>query len=110
MRWLIGTQIFWILLASLGEVSAFLMILGHVVLYEVHSFPPLYGGQTLSMTHRKLDTRRLCADTELSATHTSEASRRAGSTILRFRNIILRIGETLPSNKSRRDCDYYAHT
>jgi hypothetical protein len=39
MRWLIGTQTFWILLAALGEVSAFLIILGHLVLYEVHSFP-----------------------------------------------------------------------
>jgi hypothetical protein len=89
-------QTFWILLASLGEVSAFLIIPGHVVLYKVHSFPPLYGGETLSMTHRKLDTRWLCVDAELSATHTLEASHCAGSTILRFRNIILCIGKTPP--------------
>ncbi|KAJ7875497.1 hypothetical protein B0H14DRAFT_3437053 [Mycena olivaceomarginata] len=72
-RWLIGTQTFWILLASLGEFSAFLIILGHLVVYE-------------------LDTRHLHVDTEFSTTHTSEASRCAGSTILRCRNIILRIG------------------
>ncbi|KAJ7844282.1 hypothetical protein B0H13DRAFT_2096826, partial [Mycena leptocephala] len=55
LRWLIGTQTVWILLAS-------------------------------------LDTRGFRTDTQLGATYTSEASRRMGSNILMFRNIIFRIG------------------
>ncbi|KAJ7458161.1 hypothetical protein FB451DRAFT_1273820, partial [Mycena latifolia] len=63
LHWLIGTQTVWILLTSWGNVA-----------------------------HRKLNTRRLRTDKQLSGTYTSEASRRTGLTILRFRNIILRIG------------------
>ncbi|KAJ7482642.1 hypothetical protein FB451DRAFT_1235787 [Mycena latifolia] len=73
LRWIISTQTVWILLTSCGEVGAFLLILTYLIIYE-------------------LDTRRLRTDKQLSGTYTSEASRRAGSTILRFRNIILRIG------------------
>ncbi|KAJ7730340.1 hypothetical protein B0H16DRAFT_1585408 [Mycena metata] len=73
LRWLIGTQTVWILLTSWGEVSAFLLILTYLVIYE-------------------LDTRRNRRDKQLSGTYTTEASRRTGSSILRFRNIIVRIG------------------
>ncbi|KAJ7120026.1 hypothetical protein C8R44DRAFT_981986 [Mycena epipterygia] len=84
----------WILLASVGEVGAFLIILGYLIVYEVRSYPSLLGGETLELitTHWKLDARRIRADTQLGASYTSEASSRTGSTILMFRNIILRIG------------------
>ncbi|KAJ7852810.1 hypothetical protein B0H14DRAFT_799139 [Mycena olivaceomarginata] len=64
LGWLIGTQTFWIMLFALGEVGAFFIIVGYLVAYG-------------------LDTQ---------ATYTSETSHRAGSTILRLRNIVLRIG------------------
>ncbi|KAF7360827.1 hypothetical protein MSAN_01112000 [Mycena sanguinolenta] len=67
LRWFIGTESVWLLLASLGEVISFVIILGYLVMYR---FVP---GDTLSS----------CAST---------ASHRPASTILRFRNIILRIG------------------
>ncbi|KAJ7120024.1 hypothetical protein C8R44DRAFT_981985 [Mycena epipterygia] len=94
LRWLIGTQTVWILLASVGEVGAFLIILGYLIVYEVRSCPSLLDGETLGliMTHWKLDARRFLADTQLGASYTLEASRRTGSTIQMFRNIILRIG------------------
>ncbi|KAJ6462193.1 hypothetical protein C8R45DRAFT_1220636 [Mycena sanguinolenta] len=67
LRWLIGTQSVWILLASLGEVTAFIIIVGYLVLYKlVPENPP--------------------------SSYDSTASHKPGSTILRFRNIILRIG------------------
>ncbi|KAF7343696.1 hypothetical protein MSAN_01949500 [Mycena sanguinolenta] len=67
LRWLVGTQSVWILLASLGEVVSFMVILGYLVVY------------------------RLMPEDTLSS-YASTASHRPGSTILRFRNIILRIG------------------
>ncbi|KAJ7895199.1 hypothetical protein B0H14DRAFT_2681572 [Mycena olivaceomarginata] len=73
LRWVIGTQTVWILLSSVGEVGAFLIILGYLIVNE-------------------LNTRGFRTDTQLGATYTSEASRRAGSNFLMFRNIILRIG------------------
>ncbi|KAJ7911342.1 hypothetical protein B0H13DRAFT_2328422 [Mycena leptocephala] len=73
LRWLIGTQTFWILSTSTGEVVAFLIIVGYLI---VHGFR----------------TRDFRADTRLSATYRSEASRQTGLTILMFRNIIFRIG------------------
>ncbi|KAJ6533253.1 hypothetical protein B0H19DRAFT_1187315 [Mycena capillaripes] len=73
MRWLISTQTFWIMLSAVGEVGAFLTILGYLIAYE-------------------LDMRRLHTDTQFKTTYLSEASHCAGSTILKFRNIILRIG------------------
>ncbi|KAF8175016.1 hypothetical protein K438DRAFT_1979902 [Mycena galopus ATCC 62051] len=73
MRWLIGTQTLWIMLSAVGEVGAFLTIIGHLVAYE-------------------LDMRRFPPETQFKTTHSSEVSPRAGFTILRFRNIILRVG------------------
>ncbi|KAJ6479071.1 hypothetical protein C8R45DRAFT_933852 [Mycena sanguinolenta] len=66
LHWLVGTQSVWILLASLGEVIAFIVIVGYLVVY-----------------------RLVPEDTPSS--YASNASHRPGSTILRFRNIILRI-------------------
>jgi hypothetical protein len=60
---------------------------------------PKHGGETLTATHPKLNRHYPRADTQPSATHTSGASRNAGQTILKFRKIILRIGET--TNRSR---------
>ncbi|KAJ7300920.1 hypothetical protein DFH08DRAFT_996623 [Mycena albidolilacea] len=34
LRWYIGTQTVWLLLASFGEVVAFLIVIGHLVAYE----------------------------------------------------------------------------
>ncbi|KAJ7787659.1 hypothetical protein B0H13DRAFT_2526196 [Mycena leptocephala] len=73
LHWLVGTQTVWILFASVGEVGAFLVILGYLIIHE-------------------LDARGFRTGTQLGATHTSEASRRTASNILMFRNIILRIG------------------
>ncbi|KAJ7347610.1 hypothetical protein DFH08DRAFT_937003 [Mycena albidolilacea] len=73
MRWLISTQTFWIMLSAVGEVGAFLTILGYLIAYE-------------------LDMRRFHTDTQFKTTYLSETSHCAGSTILKFRNIILRIG------------------
>ncbi|KAJ7852808.1 hypothetical protein B0H14DRAFT_3656746 [Mycena olivaceomarginata] len=58
----------WIIITVVGEVGAFLIILGYLVTHEIHLL-------------------RRPAHTE--ATYSSEG---AGSTILKFRNIILRIG------------------
>ncbi|KAJ6505181.1 hypothetical protein C8R45DRAFT_1181228 [Mycena sanguinolenta] len=66
LSWLIGSQIVWILLASIGEVVAFIVIVGYLVAYG------LIPGDVPSTS--------------------SSAASRPGSTILRFRNIILRIG------------------
>jgi hypothetical protein len=35
LRWLIGTQLFWVLLMSTGEIVAFLVIVGYFISYEV---------------------------------------------------------------------------
>ncbi|KAF7358621.1 hypothetical protein MSAN_01200800 [Mycena sanguinolenta] len=67
LRWLVVTQSVWFLLASFGEVVSFMVIIGYLVVYG------LFSEDTLS-------------------SYASTASRRPGSTILRFRNIILRIG------------------
>ncbi|KAJ6585755.1 hypothetical protein B0H19DRAFT_1250532 [Mycena capillaripes] len=73
LHWLIGTQTFWLLSTSFGEVGAFLVIFGYFIIYQ-------------------LDTRLFRRDNRLSGTHVSDGSHRAGSTISMFRNIILRIG------------------
>ncbi|KAF7378418.1 hypothetical protein MSAN_00268400 [Mycena sanguinolenta] len=65
-HWLVDTQSVWLLLASLGEVVSFIVVAGYLVMY------------------------RLVPD--VPSSYASTASHRAGSTILRFRNIILRIG------------------
>ncbi|KAF7360858.1 hypothetical protein MSAN_01115400 [Mycena sanguinolenta] len=67
LRWLVGTQMVWILLASLGEVISFVIIVGYLV---VHRLVP----------------------EDTASSYASTASHRPGSTIRRFRNIILRIG------------------
>ncbi|KAJ6449866.1 hypothetical protein C8R45DRAFT_1114424 [Mycena sanguinolenta] len=64
LHWLVGAQTVWILLASLGEVVAFMLIIGYLVAY------------------------RFIPD-DIPTTYSSP---RPGSTIMRFRNIILRIG------------------
>ncbi|KAF7358620.1 hypothetical protein MSAN_01200700 [Mycena sanguinolenta] len=67
LRWLVVTQSVWVVLASFGEVVSFMVIIGYLVVYG------LFSEDTLS-------------------SYASTASHRPGSTILRFRNIILRIG------------------
>ncbi|KAJ7716896.1 hypothetical protein B0H14DRAFT_3631851 [Mycena olivaceomarginata] len=66
--WHIGTQTSWEIIFVVGELSAFLIIVGYLIAHEIHFL-----------------RRPACTDT----TYSSEG---AGSTILRFRNIILRIG------------------
>ncbi|KAJ6530971.1 hypothetical protein DFH09DRAFT_1409646 [Mycena vulgaris] len=70
LRWVIGTQTFWILLVSVGEVIAFLTIMGYMIAYQ-------------------LVTRCFTPQTQQSA---SENLHTTGLTIVMFRNIILRIG------------------
>ena len=41
-HWLVGTQSVWILLASLGEVIAFIVIVGYLVVYRVRWSQSLY--------------------------------------------------------------------
>ncbi|KAJ7352159.1 hypothetical protein DFH08DRAFT_990318 [Mycena albidolilacea] len=67
-RWVIGTQISWMFIFAVGEAGAFLIILGYLVTHEFYLL-------------------RRPAHTE-----TAYSSEGAGSTILKFRNIILRIG------------------
>ncbi|KAJ7649583.1 hypothetical protein B0H17DRAFT_1102218 [Mycena rosella] len=74
LRWFVGTQTVWMLLASFGEVVAFLTIVGHLVAYEL------------------VTGRRFRDEAKLSGTYSSSISRTTGSTIHTFRNIILRIG------------------
>ncbi|KAJ7323248.1 hypothetical protein DFH08DRAFT_1085464 [Mycena albidolilacea] len=73
LRWLIGTETVWMMLASAGEVGAFLIIVGYLIAYE-------------------LDMRRFHTGTRFKTTYSSEAPHRTGLTILKFRSIILRIG------------------
>ncbi|KAF7375342.1 hypothetical protein MSAN_00421400 [Mycena sanguinolenta] len=71
LRWLVGTQTVWVLLASLGEVVAFIILMGYLLSYG-------------------LTMRNFSEDTQ--TTYSSDTPHRPGFTILRFRNIILRIG------------------
>ncbi|KAF8145465.1 hypothetical protein K438DRAFT_1991758 [Mycena galopus ATCC 62051] len=71
LRWLIGTQTFWILLASVGEVGTFIIIVGYLIAYG------------FTCRHLPVDTQ---------ATYSSEASDLVGSKFRKFRHIILRIG------------------
>ena len=41
LRWLIGTQTFWIVLFAAGEVAAFLVIVGYLISYMVWLCPPV---------------------------------------------------------------------
>ncbi|KAJ7899304.1 hypothetical protein B0H14DRAFT_3424127 [Mycena olivaceomarginata] len=67
-RWVIGTQSSWVIIFAVGEVGAFVIIVRYLVTHELHL---------------------LCRPAHTEATYSSEG---AGSTILKFRNIILRIG------------------
>ncbi|KAJ7852798.1 hypothetical protein B0H14DRAFT_3865982 [Mycena olivaceomarginata] len=69
-RWIIGTQISWLFIFAVGGAGAFLIILGYLVTHE------FYGSLIRRPAH----------------TETTYSSEGAGSTILKFRNIILRIG------------------
>ncbi|KAF7363166.1 hypothetical protein MVEN_00669100 [Mycena venus] len=76
LSWLIGTQIVWIMLSAVGEVAAFLIIVGYLVAYELETRCFLYDAD--SQSKNKADS--------------SATPRRPGSTIRMFRNIILRVG------------------
>ncbi|KAF7345152.1 hypothetical protein MSAN_01891400 [Mycena sanguinolenta] len=67
LHWLVATQSVWVLLASLGEATAFIIIIRYLVVYRLvtEDTPPSFAS---TMPHRP------------------------GPTILRLRNIILRIG------------------
>ncbi|KAJ7352149.1 hypothetical protein DFH08DRAFT_1077903 [Mycena albidolilacea] len=67
-RWLIGAQTSWIMLFAVGDIAAFLIILGYLIAHELHL---------------------ICRPANTVATYSSEG---AGSAILKFRSIILRIG------------------
>ncbi|KAJ6779261.1 hypothetical protein DFH09DRAFT_1404975 [Mycena vulgaris] len=71
LRWIIGTHTFWILLVSVGEVIAFLTILGYMIAYQ-------------------LVTR--CFTPQTQQSFASENLHTTGLTLVMFRNIILRIG------------------
>ncbi|KAF8173228.1 hypothetical protein K438DRAFT_169045 [Mycena galopus ATCC 62051] len=73
LDWLVATQTIWIMLSAVGEVVAFLTIVGYLIVHE-------------------LDLRRVHANPQFKSTYSSEVSHRPGSTILMFRNIILRVG------------------
>ncbi|KAJ6544452.1 hypothetical protein B0H19DRAFT_1170638 [Mycena capillaripes] len=75
-RWLVGTQIVWLLLASAGEVCAFLIIVWYLMAYAL---------ETRSLHNFHTGSR-------LNATSASGDSFASGFTIHMFRNIILRIG------------------
>ncbi|KAF7368019.1 hypothetical protein MSAN_00867700 [Mycena sanguinolenta] len=70
-RWLLGTETFWVLLACIGEVVAFFTIVGYLISYEFES-------------------RYYRSNTQLRS-NSSASSPHPGSTILKFRNIVLRI-------------------
>ncbi|KAJ7685985.1 hypothetical protein B0H17DRAFT_1072807 [Mycena rosella] len=74
IRWMFGTQTFWLLLMSVGEVVAFLTIVGYLIVYErtTRRFRP---GELVSV-----------------ATHSTASLPPPGSTIVMFRGIIFRIG------------------
>ncbi|KAJ7841180.1 hypothetical protein B0H14DRAFT_3140304 [Mycena olivaceomarginata] len=76
-RWLVGTQTSWMIIMAGGEVVAFLIIIGYLVTHEVRlSLPACYAFPPATS---------LC-------THWGHLFLRgAGTTILKFRNIILRI-------------------
>ncbi|KAJ6502933.1 hypothetical protein C8R47DRAFT_1251942 [Mycena vitilis] len=74
LYWLIGTQTIWTLLTCVGEVVAFMILLGYLVAYE-------------------FETWRLGANnSRFKETQASEVSYRPALTIRMFRSIIFRIG------------------
>ncbi|KAJ7779947.1 hypothetical protein B0H16DRAFT_1448380 [Mycena metata] len=75
LRWFVGTQTFWLLFASFGEVVAFLITVGHLVAYE-----------------RLAKDLRFRADAKSHETYSSSISRKLRIRDPVVRNIILRIG------------------
>ncbi|KAJ7610137.1 hypothetical protein FB45DRAFT_844716 [Roridomyces roridus] len=74
LSWVVGTQMFWMLLFAIGELVAFLIIVGHLLVYM---FP----------------MRKDPSESPSVSSRCSQAtSRGAGLTIVAFRGIILRIG------------------
>ncbi|KAJ7085758.1 hypothetical protein B0H15DRAFT_950885 [Mycena belliarum] len=75
LRWLLGTQTFWILLMGAGEAVAFLMIVRYFILYE----------RNMRRTHE---------ESRSSGTSSSCISevRLPRSPMVQYRNVILRIG------------------
>ncbi|KAJ6537753.1 hypothetical protein B0H19DRAFT_1382463 [Mycena capillaripes] len=73
LQWLIGTQFFWMLLMSISEIIAFLVIVGYVISYE-------------------LITRNYRSQSEDSIPGYQGSSTPPESPISMYRNIILRIG------------------
>ncbi|KAJ7894982.1 hypothetical protein B0H14DRAFT_2682400, partial [Mycena olivaceomarginata] len=73
LHWLIGTQLFWVLLMSTGEVLAFSVIVGYLISYE-------------------LTTRKYRPKSESNIAEHLECSTPSESPISMYRNVILRIG------------------
>jgi hypothetical protein len=99
LRWLIGTQTFRIVLFAVGEVVAFLVIVGYVVSYMVCRCLQLNTAPAMLIPHRQFETRCSHAYSQPQATDSSQASHRPGLRILTFRNIILRVGESIDEDK-----------
>ncbi|KAJ7884899.1 hypothetical protein B0H13DRAFT_2045368 [Mycena leptocephala] len=73
LRWLIGTQSFWVLSMATGEILAFLVIVGYIVSYELVS-------------------RRYRRDSQNGENACPDDWTLPDSPIIKYRNIILRIG------------------
>ncbi|KAJ7858823.1 hypothetical protein B0H14DRAFT_3864262 [Mycena olivaceomarginata] len=73
LHWLIGTQLFWVLVMSTGEVLAFSVIIGYFISYE-------------------LMTRKYRPKSESNIAEHLEHSTSSESPISMYRNVILRIG------------------
>ncbi|KAF8198681.1 hypothetical protein K438DRAFT_1966645 [Mycena galopus ATCC 62051] len=92
LRWLIGTQTFWIILFAAGEVAAFLVIVGYLLSYMLETRRshadslPQIGNTTNMQNEYSLLSK------QPQTTDSSEVSHRPGLRILMFRNIILRVG------------------
>ncbi|KAJ6539835.1 hypothetical protein DFH09DRAFT_1176099 [Mycena vulgaris] len=75
LRWLIGTQSFWVILMATGEVVAFVAIVGYIVAYEL-------------VTRR---FRQNSTDSEIEVYYPG-VDTPGKSQIVTYRNVILRIG------------------
>ncbi|KAF7341176.1 hypothetical protein MVEN_01852500 [Mycena venus] len=73
LRWLIGTQLFWVLLMSTGEIVVFVVIVGHIVSYEL-----------VTQTYRQKTEDTMEVELQYSIPLESPISM--------YRNVILRIG------------------
>ncbi|KAJ7676661.1 hypothetical protein DFH06DRAFT_1317279 [Mycena polygramma] len=91
LSWLIGTQTIWTLLTCVGEVVAFIILVGYLVAYEVRVSLGLDGPPWLSST--QFETWRLGVNnSRFRETQASGVSYRPALTIRMFRSIIFRIG------------------